>query len=382
MSGKTEITVGEQQTDQHTFKINNFKKFMKVGEEVRSSFIEMFPPSRKKIAFVVKPLPENGPYEDTYSQYTDYFEGSWADITNNDKFFSLELIAAKGFDLPRLAGKVQIELGESKQTVNFGNPQDEKYVKFDANDRLIRFQPKKISYLRTTGGNNYTDVAPYLIHVKLSGAEEESLEMKFSLFCPGEVNNVQEKALPDSLKSSMYLKELNKAIMEDNSTTDLKITCGDKKKKKTFHVHKNFFCARSPVFRAAVETDMLEKKTSEIYIEEVDEKTMREMIHYVYTGELTGVELDVQMVAWVADKYHLSGMMDLLCFRMKEDEVEDEYIADMLIAAQRHDSDELKMIAMNKLRNKKEILSQAAFRKKLEGHQTILYDIIQEFVTN
>ena len=109
---------------------------------------------------------------------------------------------------------------------------------------------------------------------------------------------------------------------------------------------------------------------------------MREMIHYVYTGELTGEDLNVQMVAWVADKYQLSGMMDLLCFRMKEDEVEDKYIADMLIAAQRHDSDELKMIAMTKLRNKREILSHAAFRKKFKGDQNILFDLIQEFIIN
>ena len=61
---------------------------------------------------------------------------------------------------------------------------------------------------------------------------------------------------------------------------------------------------------------------------------MKEMIHYVYTGELTGSDLNVQMVAWVADKYDLPGMMDLVCFRMKEDEfIEPENIADMLIAA-------------------------------------------------
>ena len=37
------------------------------------------------------------------------------------------------------------------------------------------------------------------------------------------------------------------------------------------------------------------------------------------------------MVALVADKYDIPGMMDLLCFQMKD--VEDENIADMLIAA-------------------------------------------------
>jgi len=371
MSGKTEISFGDQMTDQHTFKINNFRKCMMLGEEVRSSFIEMFPPSRKKIAFVVKPLPNGS----AAIEYRDrLLGGSWTNITLNDKFFWLQLASKDYFDPLRLAGTVEIKLGESKQTVNFGDPKNEKYEKSSCG--LLKIKPGNSREFRF---EHYKPDSENLIHVKLSGAEEESLEMKFSLFCPGVVQ-VQKKALPDSLKTSMYLKEFNKAIMEDKSTTDLTITCGDKKKKKTFHVHKSFFCARSPVFRAAVESDMLEKKNSEIYIEEVDEKTLREMIHYVYTGELTGVELDVQMVAWVADKYHLSGMMDLLCFRMKEDKVEDEYIADMLIAAQRHNSEELKMIAMKKLRNKKEILSQPAFRKKLKGDQNILLDLIQEFI--
>ena len=60
---------------------------------------------------------------------------------------------------------------------------------------------------------------------------------------------------------------------------------------------------------------------------------MKEMINYVYTGDFTGADLNVEMVAWLADKYDLPGMMDLLCFRMKEDVVGPEIIADILIAA-------------------------------------------------
>ena len=111
--------------------------------------------------------------------------------------------------------------------------------------------------------------------------------------------------------------------MEDDSTADFIIRC----ESKAFNVHKNFFCASSPVFRAAIESDIVE-----IYIREVDVKTVLEMIYYVYTGDFTGADLNVQSVAWVADKYNLPGMMDLLCFRMTGD-VEDEKIADMLIAA-------------------------------------------------
>ena len=101
-----------------------------------------------------------------------------------------------------------------------------------------------------------------------------------------------------------------------------------------FPIHKNFFCDSSPVFRAAIESDMLEGRTKEIYIEEVDPGTLQELINYVYTGNFTGAGLNVQMVAWLADKYDMPGMMDLLCSRMKEGEdVGPERIADMLIAA-------------------------------------------------
>ena len=122
--------------------------------------------------------------------------------------------------------------------------------------------------------------------------------------------------------------------MQDESTADLKISCGEKDNKKIFNVHKSFLCASSPVFRAAIENDMVEGRTKEIYIEEVDEKTVEEMIKYIYTGDFTGEDLNVQMVAWLADKYDIPGMMDLLCSRMKEGEdVGPEVIADLLIAA-------------------------------------------------
>ena len=120
--------------------------------------------------------------------------------------------------------------------------------------------------------------------------------------------------------------------MQDESTTDMKISCGEKDNKKIFNVHKIFFCAISPVFRAAIESDMIEGRTKEIYIEEVDEKTLKEMINYVYTGDFTGADLNVENVAWLADKYDIPGMMDLLCDRMKAEAVGPEIIADMIIA--------------------------------------------------
>lgn len=305
MSGELEITPGEQKTFQQSIKINNFPLFAESEEEFRSKHIEVFP--GKKIAFIIKALP---------GYYTEYLLAgagkAWTAISKNDKFLSLELVAqGRDVDPPRLAGKVEIILGDSSQFFNFGDPQNMKYHKFSATNRNLVIYPGKVLFVKGIGAANSNLAAP-LFQVKLSG-EETTLEIKLTL---------------------QYVSELNTKIMKDESTADLKITCGEKDNKKIFHVHKSFFCASSPVFRAVVENDMVEGRTKEIYIEEeeVDETTIREMINYIYTGKFTGKNLNVQSVAWLADKYDLPGMMDLLLFKMNE-EVEDENIADMLIAA-------------------------------------------------
>ena len=278
---------------------------------------------------------------------------------------------------------MEITVGDSSQNIKFGDPQEEKYWGFWYDTFRFKHMMKGLKF----ANGHVTDREDcHYAHVKLAGVGEETVGIKFNLFYPGETEITQnpDMALPDSLKSSSYLSDLTMKIMKDASTTDLKITCGEKDNKKIFHVHKNFFCARSPVFRAAVETDMLEGRTKEIYIEEVDPVTLQEMISYIYTGDFTVL----------ADKYILPGMMDLLCFRMKD--VEDENIADMLIAAGnisvettyieiillisvgRHGSQKLTRIAMNKIRNQREILSNPAFRRKFEGHQNFLFDLCQD----
>ena len=348
MSGIIEITPGERQIYEQTIKFNNFKWFANTPEGFKSKYLEIFP--GKKIAFFIKNLQD--------PKYTHYSLGTNVSgltaITNNDKFFSLELLADEGVDPPRLTGKVEIILGDTSQSFNIGDPENEKYLKFDATNRNLVLEPGIVGHIKTavvsnvrhfpgnpqsnTGHN--TDLASKLVHVKLSDSagEEDTLEIKFTLFYRGEItqSHKEKKALPEpkSVKSSGYLLDQNMKIMKDVSSADLRITCGDKKNKKVFNVHKNFLCACSPVFRATIESDMLEGRTNEIYIEEVEEKTLQEMIHYVYTGEFTGADLNVQMVAWLADKYDLPGMMELLCLRMKEiEDMKSEDIADMLIVA-------------------------------------------------
>ena len=144
--------------------------------------------------------------------------------------------------------------------------------------------------------------------------------------------------------------------------------------------YNNSFWFRSPVFRAMILTDMKEAKKGEIYIEEVDEGTLASMINFIYTGELSGDNLDVQMVANMADKYDMPAFMDMLCFKMKSQDIRSEFIADLLISADRHDSKDLKNVALDKLRADREIINDKGFRKKLQNteNKNILFDLFNE----
>ena len=125
---------------------------------------------------------------------------------------------------------------------------------------------------------------------------------------------------------------------------------------------------------------MKEARKGEVYIEDVDEGTLAAMINFIYTGDLPGDNLNVQMVANMADKYEMPAFMDILCFKMKSEDIRSEFIADLLIAADRHDSKDLKNVALDKIRTNKEIINDKEFRKKLQNaeNKNILFDLFNE----
>ena len=61
-------------------------------------------------------------------------------------------------------------------------------------------------------------------------------------------------------------------------------------------------------------------------------------------------------------------------------DVPGEFIADMLISADRHNSTDLKNVALDKLRANKDILNDKKFREKLQKaeNKNILFDLFNE----
>ena len=168
-----------------------------------------------------------------------------------------------------------------------------------------------------------------------------------------------------------------KMILEDDATTDFTIRCPTKE----FRVHRNVLCARSEALRASILSPMQEAAKGEIFIKDVGEKTLDTIINFIYTGELElGENPDIVDLAWTGTKYLLSGFMELLTLRLqlRKEEFPGEMIADLLTAAHRHGAEDLRKLAMAKIRANKKIFDDPGFKKEMEAHPSILIDIFKD----
>ena len=167
-----------------------------------------------------------------------------------------------------------------------------------------------------------------------------------------------------------------KMILEDDATADFTIRCATKE----FRVHKNILCARSPVFRGSILNPMREAIKGEIFVEDICERSMAAIITFIYTGDLElGEDPDILELAWAGTKYLLPGFMDLLAFRLQvKEELSGEMFADLLIAAHRHEAENLRKVALDAIRADREIFNDQGFRKGMEAYPSILMDVFKD----
>ena len=91
------------------------------------------------------------------------------------------------------------------------------------------------------------------------------------------------------------------------------------------------------------------------------------MLHYVYTGEMEeGLDIDLNKMIYAAEKYDLPGLMDLLFFKMKSDDIQEEFIPDLLIIADKYQACRVKKLALEKIRAK---ITLSVSKKIKEDHQ-------------
>ena len=125
--------------------------------------------------------------------------------------------------------------------------------------------------------------------------------------------------------------------------------------------------------------DNLEARESEVTVTDVDPDTFAAMLHYVYTGQLEdGKDLDVNKMIYAAEKYDLAGLKDLLILKMKSEDIQEEFIPDLLILADKYPSRQIKKLALEKIRANRNILEDAEFQRRMINSPNILFSLMRE----
>ena len=87
----------------------------------------------------------------------------------------------------------------------------------------------------------------------------------------------------------------------DPKTSDLVLVCQGEEIK----AHRCILSARSPVFGAILQNDMLENINSEIKIDDADRDVVKEMLHYMYKVEVEENFTKFKELLVLADKYQV-----------------------------------------------------------------------------
>ena len=111
-------------------------------------------------------------------------------------------------------------------------------------------------------------------------------------------------------KSRLKLSEDLKTLL-DGKFSDVIFVCNEKE----FHLHKVILAARSPVFCAMFEHEMLEKTNNALVITDTSSEAVHKLVQYVYTGTIEDIdkiskEILIELLI-AADKYELNDLKEM-----------------------------------------------------------------------
>ncbi|XP_065214343.1 speckle-type POZ protein B-like [Planococcus citri] len=153
-------------------------------------------------------------------------------------------------------------------------------------------------------------------------------------------------------------------LLEDQEFCDVTLSVNGQQ----FKAHKNILSARCSVFKAMFKHRMQEANSNRVEITDVKPDVFRELLHYIYTGNVKNTETAtfMDLLVAAADKYDLQNLKflceDALCKRLSHDNA-----ANILIIADSHQSEKLKAAAISFIK------SNAFAVMSTDGWKDVLY---------
>ncbi|XP_044743660.1 speckle-type POZ protein-like [Chrysoperla carnea] len=143
---------------------------------------------------------------------------------------------------------------------------------------------------------------------------------------------------------------------------------------REFKVHKTILAARSPVFAAMFEHEMEERKQNRVNIVDVNYEILHELLKFIYTGKVENLETMAGEILAAAEKYALDRLKRLcekeLCANLSTGNA-----AEILILADLHNANQLKVQAIDFINNNSGVKSTTGWREMIQTYPRLIADI-------
>ena len=156
------------------------------------------------------------------------------------------------------------------------------------------------------------------------------------------VSSSPSEVLPFTSTVNGNMTDHYKQLMESKSLSDITIDVKGQK----FEAHKLVLAARSPVFLAMFQNDLMEKKTNTLDIEDIEPTVFAEVLRFIYTDEVNKLDELAKELLAAADKY----MLDLLkvkCERSLARTITLKNCCELLILTNLHSAENLKKVLLD-----------------------------------
>ncbi|CAH8852679.1 unnamed protein product [Trichobilharzia szidati] len=110
---------------------------------------------------------------------------------------------------------------------------------------------------------------------------------------------------------------------------------------RQFEAHKAILAARSPVFAAMFEHGMEESRANRVEITDMEPDTVAEVLRYIYTGQVVGMDRLAHELLAAADKYQLERLKTM-CEEALVESLSVENACDIFGLADMHNAEQLK----------------------------------------
>lgn len=159
-------------------------------------------------------------------------------------------------------------------------------------------------------------------------------------------------------------------LFENDTHSDVTFTIGD----KIIKAHKNILSARSSVFSAMFQHDMIENTTNSVIITDFDFDTMKEILRFIYTGKPKFL-CNVKSLMAAAEKYNLQSLKKL-CAAFLKREVNVDTCCDIFVNADLYGCSDLRRTALDfMLQNMDKLVNSSDFSELIYPNQEVMKEI-------